>query len=219
MRIQDVFDILKNTELKQLIVGEDDARVMGFLNMALIEVFGKFNILQEEQTITVEEGRTRYRLMDSTQRVLQVFMRNLKNSPMIGNDGFKEVPINDINDDESVYTPQPYILHVPNPEEGRMYSLMVSVVPPYITKENIDTVDVLIPPQFLEPLVNYAAYRAYKAMNGDEQSEIGSHYRAYKASCDEIYKKGLYNYSILTNLKAVNSGFPTASGSTYTGGN
>ena len=207
MRLQDIFGILKNTELKQIIIGEDDQKVLDLLNMAIIEVYGKFNILQEEQIITIVPGKTRYRLQDNSQRVLQVYYRDTTKSPLLGNDAFIEVPINDINCDESVFTPQPYVLHVPNPDKGRVYSIMQTVVPPYIRKNNIDTLDFLIPPQFMEPIVNYAAYRGYKSMNGDEQSEIGSHYRAYMQSCNEVYKKGMINYSMLTNTKLTERGY------------
>ena len=215
MRLRELFDILKHTELKQIVVGEDDNKVIGLLNLALIEVYGRFNILTEEQTIKIDVGRTRYRLQDNSQRVIQVLMRDTKNHPYLGHDAFREVPLNDINSDESVFTPQPYVLHVPNPEKGRVYSIMQTVVPPYISMSNLDKVDLIIPPQFVEPIVNYAAYRAYKSMNGDEQTEIGSHYRAYINSCKETYKKGMVNYTMLTNMKGPESGFPSATKSEY----
>jgi len=207
MRLKELFDILKNTELKQIIIGEDDQQVLDLLNLSLIEVYGKFNILQEEQIIVIEEGRTRYRLQDNSQRVLQVYYRDIKKNPLMGEDAFIEIPINDINCEESVFTPQPYVLHIPNPDAGRIYSVMQTVVPPYLTKENIDTVDFLIPPQYIDPIMNYAGYRGYKSMNGDENSEIGSHYRAYMQSCNEVYKKGMVNYSMLTNTKLTERGF------------
>ncbi len=207
MRLKNLFDILKNTELKQIVIGEDDQQVLDLLNLSLIEVYGKFNILQEEQLINIEEGRSRYRLQDNSQRVLQVYYRDTKANPLRGEDDFVEVPVNDINCDESVFTPQPFVLHIPNPEVGRIYSVMQTVVPPYLTKASIDTVDFLIPPQYIDPIMNYAGYRGYKSMNGDENSEIGSHYRAYIQSCNEVYKKGMVNYSMLTNTKLTERGF------------
>ena len=207
MRLKELYDILKNTELKQIVVGESEESVIGFINLALIEVYSKFAILQEEQIITVEENRTRYRLRDDSQKVLQVYMRDTKKNPLNGNDAFQEVGINDINDDESVFTPQPYVIHIPNPEVGRVYSVLQIVTPPYITKANISVIDFIVPPQFLSAITSYAAYRAYKSMNGDEQSEIGSHYRAYMAACNDILKNGLANYSVMTNLKLNERGF------------
>ncbi len=207
MRVKEVYDILKNTELKQIVVGESEEQVIGFMNLAFIEVYGKFSILQEEQIIKVEEGITRYRLNDNSQKVLQVYMRNTIKDPLLGDDAFAEVGVNDINDEESVFTPQPYVLHIPNPTEGRIYSIMQIVTPPYITKQNIDTVDFIIPPQYLTSILNYAAYRAYKSMNGDEQTEIGSHYKAYMQSCNEVLKMGLNNYSVLTNTKLDQGGW------------
>jgi len=207
MRLRQIFDILQNTELKQIVVGEDDKQVIALMNLGLIEIYGKFNILQEEQTIRIIDGVTRYSLVDNSQKVLQVFCRNVGKDPLRGEDAFEEVPLNDINDDNSVYTSQPFLLHVPNPDEGKIYSVIQVVTPPYITKDNIDTVDINFPPQYLDPLVNYIAFRAYKSMNGDEQTEIGSHWRAYMMSCDEVYKKGLAQYSVLTNIKLNDRGF------------
>ncbi len=207
MRLEEIYDILKNTELKQIIVGEDENQIIALMNLGLIEVYGKFSILQEEQIINILPGITRYRLQDNSQKVLQVYYRNVNTNPLLGEDAFSEVPINDINSDDSVFTPQPYVLHIPNPDDGGIYSVMQVVSPPYITKANINTLDFIFPPQFLDPLVNYIAYRAYKSMNGDEQTEIGTHWRAYMASCNEVYKKGLMNYSILTNTKSTNRGY------------
>ena len=207
MRLKDVYDILKNTELKQIIVGEDESQIIALMNLGLIEIYGKFSILQEEQLIRVSTGITRYRLQDNSQKVLQVYYRDTQNHPMLGNDEFQEIPLNDINSDESVFTPQPYVLHIPNPTAGRVYSVVQVVTPPFITKDNIETVDLIFPPQFLDPLVNYIAYRAYKSMNGDEQTEIGTHWRAYAASCNEVYKKGLVQYTMMTNTKTTDRGF------------
>lgn len=207
MRLRQIFDILKNTELKQIIVGENDDQVISLLNLALIEVYGKFAILQEEHNIVIEPGVTRYRLPQNTQKVLQAYWRNTKKHPLTGYDDFTEIPINDINCKESIFTPQPYLVHIPNPFEGRVYSLMIIVSPPYVTKENIDTLEFFVPDQYLEPIVNYAAYRAYKSMNGDENTEIGSHYKFYMMSCNEVYKKGLAQTNPITNLKLEERGF------------
>ena len=208
MKLRQIYDILINTELKQIVVGEDEDQVIALLNLALIEVYGKFSILQEEQVINVIENVTRYSLQGNSQKVLQVFMRNLESDPLLGNDSYQEVPVNDVNCDESVFTPQPHLLHIPNPEKGRVYSVMQVVTPPYITKSNIDSVDMNIPEQFLEPILYYAAYRAYKSMNGDQQTEIGSHLQTYMQACTEVYKKGLAQTPIMTNLKLTERGYP-----------
>lgn len=201
MRLSEIVTILKDTELKQIVVGEDNAQVISLLNLALIDVYGRFNILQEEQIIELVAEKVRYQLQTNSQRVLQVY------SKPFNEEEYREVPINDINDDASVFTPQPYILHVPIPETGKILSVMHSVTPPFITAANIDTVELVVPPALLEPIVNYVGYRAYKSMNGDEATEIGSHYRAYMNSVMEVQKRGLVHQSIMTNYKTRDRGF------------
>ncbi len=207
MRLQQIVDILVSTELKQIVTGEDDAKVLSLLNLALMDVYARFAILQEEQLINVVAGKTRYRLQDNSQKILQVYLYDDGDKHGNINDNWKEVPINDINCDYSIFTPQPYVVHIPNPVEGRKYSIVQLVTPPYITASNIGTTDFTVPPQLLEPIVNYVAYRAYKSMNGDEATEIGSHYRAYENSCKNVLKRGLLNSTIITNLKLTHRGF------------
>lgn len=207
MRLRELYDILKNVELKQIIVGEQEEQIISLMNTAIIEVYGKFSILQEEHIINIVDGVTRYRLPEHTQRVVQVYVRNTSTEPLKGKDAFKEIPLNDINCDNSVFTPQPYILHVPNPDEGKVYSVISIVSPPYITKDNINTLDFVVPDQYMEPIVEYVAYRAYKSMNGSEQTEIATHYASYNRACDNIRKKGLAQDNMMTNMKLTERGY------------
>jgi hypothetical protein len=204
MRLKDIIEVLRDTELKQIIIGEDDRQVYSLLNMALIDVYARFNILQEEQLITMEADKNRYRLYDKSQKVLQVYGKCWKDQDK---EEIVDLPINDINHECSVFTPQPYVLYVPNPIAGEILSVIHAVEPPYVTKENIDTLDFLIPPQLMEPIVNYIGYRAYLSINGDQQYESTSHYQRYLRSCNDVYKRGLVHYSILTNTKTTERGF------------
>lgn len=211
MRLTEIIDVLKTTELKQIVVGEDDAQVYSLLNLALIDVYARLAILQEEQVINIVAGQTRYTLIPESQKVLQAYYRDTDKG-VAGDDQYCEVPLNDINCNESVFTPQPYTLHVPNPKAGRIYSLMHLVAPPYITTSNIDSLMFNVPPQLLECITNYAGYRAYKSMNGDEATEISSLYNAYERSVNNVLKRGLVNNGMLTNLKGNQRGFPTSQG-------
>lgn len=204
MRLQELVTILKDTELKQIIVGEDDAQVLHLLNLALVDVYSNLDILQEEQIITMVDGQSRYRLQDNSVRVLQVYKKEKEWTYS------EPIPLNDINSDFSVFTPQPYVLHVPRPIGGLTLSVIQSVTPPYVTKENIDILDFIIPPQLMEPIVNYCGYRAYISMNGDQQTENSSHYNRYKRSVMDVKQRGLVQYSILTNIKGLDNGFPTS---------
>ena len=201
MRLNEIIEILKDTELKQIIVGEDDDQVYSLLNLALIDVYGKFDMLQEEQIITMQDGVFRYRLQDNSQRLLRVIGKTEKDCDP------EELPINDSNNDKSVFTPQPYILHVPKPIDQEILSCIISVTPPIVTKSNIDTLDLIVPPQLLEPIVNYVGYRAYLSVNGDNAYEHSAHYQRYLRSIQEVYQRGLTHFSILTNTKTTDRGF------------
>jgi len=196
MRLRSVLDIIKSTELKQLSIGEDDDAIISLLNLALIDVYSQFNILTEEQTITMEENKTRYPLNENSFSITTVY-----------NEEGERLPLNDINNDLSVFTPTPYTLHVPVPVKGKRLSVMLTVAPPFVTASNIDTLDFIVPPQLLEPLTTYVGYRAYISMNGDQNTENSSHYNRYLRSCNDVRKRGLLHYSIMTNTKGTERGF------------
>jgi len=208
MRLREIIHIAKTTELKQIIVGEDDDQVLSLLNLALIEVYGVLNLIQEEQTIPINPGQSRYLLQDNTLRILQVFDQE-------GN----ELPINDPNDPRSVFHPTPYELHVTEPNMSGSggdtpyekplthLSVIISTTPPFVYKDNIDTVDLIVPTWLLEPILAYMGYRAYISMNGDRQTEMSSHYERYTAAMQNIKKTGFLNLGVTTNLKAKERGF------------
>ena len=206
MRLQEIIHIAKITELKQIVVGEDEDQVIGLLNLALIEVYGRLNLIQEEQIIHVLNGVSRYSLQENILRMISVFSQ----------DG-EEIPVNDPNDPRSIYHPTPFELHVPEPavfNAESIYkkpltrlSILMSTTPPYVTKENVDSLDLIVPTWALEAILSYMAYRAFLSMNGDQQSEAGSQAARYEKSIKDIYKNGFLNQGVLTNLKAEIQGF------------
>jgi hypothetical protein len=190
------------TELKQIVVGENEDEVIAYLNLALVDVYSQFNVLEEEQIITMIKDKTRYPLPDNNMRVTAAFRKFEDKS-----DKTESLPLNDINHEDSVFTPTPYILHVPNPVEGDIISLIIAVSPPFITKANIDTVDFMVPAQFLEPILSYISYIAYKSMNADANTENAARYNIYLRSSNDVRKRGLLNNSIMTNTKTIQRGF------------
>ena len=198
MRLEEILTIAKDTDLKQIIVGEQPDQVMSLLNLALIDVYGRFDLIQEEQIIKLENDKTRYPLLAESQRVLSIY-----------DDDGELVPVNDNNDTDSVFMPTPFLLHVTEPETGKTLSLIHSITPPFITSSNISTVDFIVPPALLEPIVAYMAYRAYLSMNGDAQTENVSQYKRYDRAVNDVYKRGLVGQHVITNLKGKDRGFPS----------
>jgi len=211
MRLRDFYNMLKDVELKQIVVKNQDDQIYTMMNMALIDVYSALDILQEEQVIVLEENVTRYRLLDKCVRVLEAYRKFTKNDSPCFEDsrlypGSCEIPINDENNELSIFTPQPYILHVPNPREGDILSLIESVEPPYVTNSNIDILEFMIPPALMEPLLSYVGYRAYLSKNGYGQ-EAMAYYQRYMNSINTIKQRGLTHRGIMTNLKLSNRGF------------
>ena len=73
MRLSEIVEIAMNSDLKQIVVGEDKKQVISLLNLALIEVYGRFDLIQEEQLLHMEPGRTRYLLQDNMQRIIAAY--------------------------------------------------------------------------------------------------------------------------------------------------
>ncbi len=204
MRLREIVDMLKSVELKQIIVGEQDDQIIALLNMAIIDVYSRLNILQEEQIIMLKKNRTRYNLIETSQKILSVYRGE------VGKEGgeLDQIAINDNNDPDSVFTPAPYILYVPIFTQKTYLSVVQVVIPPFITSKNIDTLDLIVPPQLMECITNYVGYRAYISMNGHEQqSDAQSYYNRYLRAINDVLQRGAVHPTILTNKKLTERGF------------
>ena len=211
MTAQDVINLAKNAELRQLAIKDDELAVLGYLNLGLLELYKRFPLEEAEAIITLKDGKTTYRL-DGTDA--DVSMEAGKDLLVIagayttikdGNE-VKVVPmtINDEDDAAGIDTPSFNTVEVPAVATGALISIIYRVAPKFLTALT-DTAPV--PPQLLEALLNYIGYRGHGSINGELKTENQSHYVRFENSCKRVILDGLLTTDDLISKKFYNRGF------------
>jgi len=208
MTAQDVINLAKNAELKQLAVRTDDSAVLGFVNLGLLELYKRFPLKEAEAIITLRDGKTTYKLdgtdpdvsTDSDKELLII-----TGAYTTSDDGFvEEMTMNDEDDIMGINTPSYNTVEIPATAEGVLVSIIYRATPKFIT--SVD--DLLpLPPQLLEALLNYVGYRGHGSVSGELNTENQSHYVRFENSCKRVILEGLITSDDLVSKKFKNRGF------------
>lgn len=233
MLLSDIFEDLHFGELSQLNLGGPDSggipeeyypRIISFINYGLIELYKKFDLRVSEVVIDLDEGISEYLLtydyaqsnLTSLEPVKYIadsvdrpFPDDILQITEVWREDGKELPINDSNEDDSVYTPEWNILQVPEPVNGTSLSLIYRTYPTEISKLTTDlpSVSLTLPPQLLTALYSYVAYRANLGMPEGEASKASASFSRFRGICQNITDLGLLNKPGTSNNKLDENGF------------
>lgn len=208
MLASEAITLLRSSELKQLKVGEDDVAVLGFLNLAILELHKRFILIQEDAVITQATGVTKYALKEADVNV------------DIDLSDHELLIVEKIYDEEDL----PYILNGGKDEDHLKISpydtikvAADSVVDGYIMNVEyrgtpkfmaVDTEVIAIPPQFYEAMFIYVAYKAHLSIKAGLKDENNTYFIRFEASCNRIILEGLFPQDDLHSTKFESNVFP-----------
>lgn len=232
MLLSTIYTHLAYGELKQLPVSDAGAlkvasypEVISFINLALIDLHTKFNILEKSIILLPYDHITQYELSydfaltnpadpGETYR----YIRDTDNDPftddilkitaVVDEDG-TNVPLNDATSTYSVFTPAHNILEVPSPEEISELGIMYRAYPVEIPIDDVSptTYEVDIGRNFLQPLLAFVGYRAHLSLPKGDGILSAASFNRYKAICKEIRDNGTTIRDSNTNNKLTDRGF------------
>lgn len=181
---------------------KSDEVVVGYINLALIALHGRFQLITEEAIVTLRPdiAKTVYTLSsgDSDVTVAGQPMNDDEFMSIISafNEDGSEIIINDTEDPFSILTVSYNQIQVPLLEKNSYISIIYRKNPTLVTYVDngsgkaVDT-DVKLPMQLLEPLLHYIGYRAHGAVNGAINTEYNTHYMRYEAACRRAEELGV----------------------------
>lgn len=185
MKLQEVIDIAKNSELNTLAVRNNDSAIIGFINLGLIELYSIFALRTEEYIIALQNNVTIYDLpadfMYMTAAYGEVPTGSSQNS--------LQLPINEESNPFSVNTISFSQVQVPLSAAGEYISILYVPKPAVLSINDLDT-EVPIPDQLVQPLLAFIGYKGHGAIRTDGQGEADVYYLRFKRTCDEIRKLG-----------------------------
>ncbi len=207
MTMQQAIDMLASSEIQKLKVKDETATLLNYLNMGILKIHERFDLIQREVLITMEEGRNTY-LLDGTDPAVSfdtvdAMLMVLRAAYDYQGD---EIHINDETKKSSITTPSMNEVEIPDSmlTEGQTVSLIFRCAPSFITDV---TKGVPLLPQYFEPLFLYVAYKAHGAIKNGMQDESNTHYLRFDRSCKEIQENGLYQEDSLNSTKFEQRGF------------
>jgi len=197
MTVGDVISYARFGELSQLAVRNNVEAIVTYINMALVTIYGRFNIKTEEAILSLKSGKTLYLLDGTDADVTVAGVVMPANDVMVIVEAFDEygrIPLNAEDDEFSIHTPSYNSVQVPLTEDDTYISIIYKQNPTKIVYlDDITTLTniVPLPDLMLEPLLHYIGYRAHGAVDGKIQSENNTHYMRFEASCKRIDALGL----------------------------
>lgn len=234
MKLSLIFERLTHDTLTQLSVGgtaqgavnlPDYPKLIVLTNGALLDLYTRFSLMTRELTLQMQEGVSVYNLtsdfaesntgslepikyiIDAT--TIHKFTDNIISIDAVFNELGVEVPLNNLNDENSVFTPSPTELQIPFTDPENMLSIIYKASPDIIDPASLDpaNVDAPIPYHFLDAISAYVAWKLYTPMDTGE-TNTGSIYRAnYMAAIKLIDDTGALIKEVHTNQRFTDNGW------------
>lgn len=209
MKVSEFISLAKASVLKQLQL--DDADILAFINLAVLQVYKRFPINEREQLVQLKEFHNFYELNDDFMSLVSAFtpQKYLKDDEgiLIGftDDKIVSIGANDDNDPNSFHTPTPGRGMVNYPSEGQPITLIYRAGIKEIQSDELEE-ELKITQQYIEPLLMYLGYLGYMSINST--TGVGDGFLTkYNISCASLQKNGVANMDSNSNIKLHMRGF------------
>lgn len=208
MTLGDVIDQLKYGELRSIAIKDDNFAITSYVNLALQALYNKFTLKVSEQTITVQDGVTDYKLNSDVMTILFIYDENKK-----------ELPIDDRKAKFPILQVDYETLYIPNIKTDTTINIVYKISPATVVYTDTTSLSqqIPLPSSLLEPLLHYVGYRAHGSINGDIKAENNTHYMRFVRSCEEIEKLGLIRKAIPTSSISLQEGISESTFDTIKG--
>lgn len=189
MTIQEVINLAKYGELNTLAIKDNTEAVLGYLNLGMLELYKRFPLKVEEHLIELIDGITVYDMPDDFMWIASAYQE-------VAETAFGEevspIPINKEDDPLSVNTVGWKQVQVPTVTTGGFISIIYVAKPTWITETNL-TDEINMPPQMLDLLLDYIAYKAHSSVDSTAASEDSLHYQRFEAGYQKVLTLGMFN--------------------------
>lgn len=184
MKLSEVINICKYSELNTLAIKDNVEAIVSFINLGLLELYNTFALKTEEYLIELQDGVTIYDLPADFMYLTGAF------EVPHGNANSQAVPVNEEGNPFSINTINFKQVQVPLSPAGAFIGIIYVVKPNTMTAADLD-VELPIPDNLVQCLLNFVAYKGHGAIKLDGQQREGDvYYLRFKRSCDDIKRQG-----------------------------
>lgn len=193
---------------------QDQPRLIQFTNEALLRLYSRFTLKENDVLVELVEHITNYHLLKKFAETSAawtdesfLYIKDLFREPfeedviriLSVTDSFGcRLPLNDPDNLNSAFTPQGNVLQVPNPTQGLALAVLYQAKhAPLVLSDPLDLAQEIIVPDVLHSALRaYIAYQVYNGSNTQEAKTIGQeHLARYEAICGEAIDRDLVSTS------------------------
>lgn len=213
MTVQNAIDLAASTKLKNIAVAKDTAAVLGYLNLGITELHKRFPLRVDEAIITLRDNKTEYKVdgtdPDVSMPANSQFMWLVSAYQEVEDTETTEfdtvlMPVNEEDNPMSLQTVAWNTVQIPLSRTGAYVSLIYVAAPVYYTVDNL-TEQLPLPPQMVEPLLEYIAYQAKSSIGTIQDTALA--YQEFEASCSRVEMRGMITSDDLEMLGRDLKGF------------
>lgn len=208
---------LASLKIGNHIPGEDSSepdptryeQLISHINLGLKELYKRFFLRSEEHYIQLYEQLSTYKLhtdfaqsnlasvepikyiMDSLDRP---FYNNILKIEEVYDEEGNKLPLNDITEELSIFTPTFRTIQVPYPDNDTTLAVQFRATHPPISLTiamEPEDVEIELPNSLHEALLMYVASRQFTSMGGENVVQGDNWYERFEASCRRVEQEGL----------------------------
>ena len=188
MTIRQVIDLAKVGELNGLGIANNDAAIVGFINLGMLELYKRFALKYEEYLITLDENISTYTMPSDFMWIYAAY----GDLDARSGDFVNLLPINKEDDPISINTTSWNKIQVPVNTGGAHISIIYVAKPTTYTVSDMD-VELDLPPQMIEALLAYIGYRGNSTIDSGLQTEDNAWFIRFDSSCNKIKQESMLN--------------------------
>ena len=237
LTLQDIFEQIENSELRHLYVGEANAgsiatadypKIISHLNLGLIELYKRFSLKTRELTLQLYSHITLYKLhndfadsdpntsgepykyiLDAHLEPEYRFTNDILFILNVFNEIGNEFPMNDIDVETSIYTPEPNVIQMNYPDSENTISIIYRATPVKVPTNTTDlTYEVPLPSQFLESISAFIGYREHVGRGvGETNPEASFWFGQFLQAAGLIKHMGTYQQDTTVNMRFADNGW------------
>ena len=221
MNVSDLFTKLSYGELSNIsmaingsggIMEQDQPKIVNYANEALVRLYSKFNLRENDVLIEMVEHITNYHLLSRFAETkydpnvepypyikdlpLEPFADDVIKILSVFDSCGNQLPLNDSECSYSVFTPQANVLQVPQPVTGVALSVHYQASHPTLSESRQDE-EIQLPLVLEGALTSFIAYKVYSHMNTQEATaKAQEHFATYQSIVDSVIESDTASTSV-----------------------
>lgn len=221
MTIGQVISLAKNSDLKTLSIKTDDATILGFVNLGLIELYKRFPLKVSEVLLELEDDKVLYDMPDDFMWIVAAYQETDENSL----EAVSVIPVNEEDNPASLNTVGWNQVQIPVVASGAYISIIYAAAPEFCmydseaygdyrfyydkVSDGITTrvYNIALPPQMIEALLEFVSFKANSAYNTPGDPNANLFYQRFENSCARIEQRGMFSSDDLNMIDRKMKGF------------